>query len=421
MIELVVYEENSSSDTRSIASQETQSYTSNHQQSYGFTENGVDLNGYNFPYHTPSYQHNDQQSNPGIIDNGVDLNGYYFPYQTPSYQSDHQQSYEFIDNGVNLNRYNSQALRKILWSDESRREIAKMIFHPEHSKLLQDTLVQNDELINESIFGVVFENMFRVMEDQYGTHVFGKLVECRNSSQLLFIVANITLNTQTFLGSLYSKPGANSAKGLIKVLKNSVLVYEITSILTSKFIELMSDRIASNVILQCLGILNASQNQILYEETIKNCLKLATDVKGCFALNESIDVIRDLHRTRLLQIISTHAVFISQEPSGNYVLQRVLELRHPIFINMVCSTLKGNYVNLSKQKFASHVVEKCLMTFGTKDVLEDLMMLRLFSMYLQSTNSHFCQELLERLEQDMDKFRTSYGMNVYNMVITGVI
>ncbi|EXB37448.1 hypothetical protein L484_002514 [Morus notabilis] len=59
MIELVVYEENSSSDTRSIASQETQSYTSNHQQSYGFTENGVDLNGYNFPYHTPSYQHND--------------------------------------------------------------------------------------------------------------------------------------------------------------------------------------------------------------------------------------------------------------------------------------------------------------------------------------------------------------------------
>lgn len=208
MIELVVYEDNSSSDTRSIASQETPSYTSNDQQSYGFiTENGVDLNDYSFPDHTPSYQYNDQQSNYGIIDNGADLNGYYFPYQTPSYQSDHQYSYEVNDNGVDLNEYNSQSLRNLLYSDESRREIAKMIFHPEDSKLLQDTLEQNDELINESIFGVVFENMFLVMEDQYGTHVFGKLVECRNSSQLLFIVAKITLNTQTFLGSLYSKPG----------------------------------------------------------------------------------------------------------------------------------------------------------------------------------------------------------------------
>ncbi|EXB37449.1 hypothetical protein L484_002515 [Morus notabilis] len=191
--------------------------------------------------------------------------------------------------------------------------------------------------------------MFRVMEDQYGTHVFGKLVECCNSSQLLFLVAKITLNTQTFVGSLYSKPGANSAKGLIKVLKNSALVYEITSILSSKFVELMSDRIASNVILQCLGILNASQNQ----------------------------------------------------------------------------------------KSASHVIEKCLMTFGTKDVLEELVsfdklwqiagdqygnyVIKRALQIGKSTNSRFYQELLERLEQDKDKFRTSYGMNVYNMVVTGVI
>ncbi|EXB37447.1 Putative pumilio-7-like protein [Morus notabilis] len=72
------------------------------------------------------------------------------------------------------------------------------------------------------------------------------------------------------------------------------------------------------------------------------------------------------------EILYEETITASDWPQMNYVLQRVLELRHPIFTNMVCSTLKGNYVNLSKQKFASHVVEKCLMTFGTEDVLEEL-------------------------------------------------
>lgn len=47
----------------------------------------------------------------------------------------------------------------------------------------------------------------------------------------------------------------------------------------------------------------------------------------------------------------------------NYVVQYVLDLKDPLVIANLASQFQGYYVQLSMQKFSSHVVEKCLKVY----------------------------------------------------------
>lgn len=44
----------------------------------------------------------------------------------------------------------------------------------------------------------------------------------------------------------------------------------------------------------------------------------------------------------------------------NYVIQYIIELKNHSIASVLLSQFEGNFVHLSKQKFSSHVVEKCL-------------------------------------------------------------
>ena len=49
-----------------------------------------------------------------------------------------------------------------------------------------------------------------------------------------------------------------------------------------------------------------------------------------------------------------------QDPFGNYVLQYIVDLAEPIFTNPLCYSFQSSIPALSKQKFSSNVIEKCL-------------------------------------------------------------
>lgn len=46
--------------------------------------------------------------------------------------------------------------------------------------------------------------------------------------------------------------------------------------------------------------------------------------------------------------------------SSNYVLQHMLQLKSAQLTELLVSQLQGNFANLSQNKYASNVVEKCL-------------------------------------------------------------
>ncbi|GMN42627.1 hypothetical protein TIFTF001_011832 [Ficus carica] len=167
------------------------------------------------------------------------------------------------NNGVSFNGgdVSYQIMVNSMDSGAVKRKIAELALDPYGSMLLKQKLMKNDKQITDVVFNAVFRYMFEVMVHPCGAHVFGKLLECCDQSQLQLVVTKISLQSQTFLESLFNMPGTNCAKRLIEALENSPLISEIISILVFAFVPVMTDQVASSVVMKCFDILNVRQNQ----------------------------------------------------------------------------------------------------------------------------------------------------------------
>ncbi|KAK2996531.1 hypothetical protein RJ639_024884 [Escallonia herrerae] len=115
-----------------------------------------------------------------------------------------------------------------------------------------------------------------------------------------------------------------------------------------------------HVIKHCLHLLGDQPNEVLYDQAITECWKLATDKIGCLSLKDCIDCVTEPQRKDLLQKIKDNAVFLSKDPIGNYVVQHVLKLENRMLTEQICYKLWGHYTDLSFKKGGSRIVQKCI-------------------------------------------------------------
>ncbi|XP_059624807.1 pumilio homolog 12-like [Cornus florida] len=192
--------------------------------------------------------------------------------------------------------------------------------------------------------------------------------------QLQLIVENIILRPHSLKEAALNQYGSYSILKLIRQLKKSPSALKLTAALSTGFYELMINKTGKRVITQCLVGLDYKTNEVLYGEAIRNCMSLATHPEGCVSLNDCINCITGDHRQYLLSIISSNSVFLSYDPSGNFVVQHVLGLHNHDLTLDICTRLRGNYIQLSTTQTGSHVVEKCirLSREGMRYVVEEL-------------------------------------------------
>ncbi len=89
---------------------------------------------------------------------------------------------------------------------------------------------------------------------------------------------------------------------------------------------------------------------------------VGTHRHGCCVLQRCIDHASGNQKAHLISQITANAFALVQDPFGNYVVQYILDLAEPAFTDPLCHSFKGNIPALSKQKFSSNVIEKCLRT-----------------------------------------------------------
>ena len=70
----------------------------------------------------------------------------------------------------------------------------------------------------------------------------------------------------------------------------------------------------------------------------------------------------------MLEIASNTLTFV-KNPFANYVVQFVLKLKYAEINKLISEQLMSDLINLSKQKFSSNVIEKCL-EFNTNQMNE---------------------------------------------------
>ncbi|XP_010266740.1 PREDICTED: pumilio homolog 12-like isoform X2 [Nelumbo nucifera] len=257
--------------------------------------------------------------------------------------------------------------------DALNNDIVLMAKHKQGCQFLQNILIGKDPCGTKIIFEGVLECIVDLMSHPSGNYIFQRLVEVCSIDQLQEIVLRITRERGALIHAAVDHFGTRSVQKLVKMTKKLPLITYVISALAPGILALMLNQTGSHVIRHCLVHLDSQQNRVIFEVAVKYCLRLATHEQGCVSLNNCIDCIKDPHRKQLINMISVNAVQLSQDPFGNYVVQRVLALQNPEFTKIICYQLQGYYVLLSMQKCGSHVVEKCLKSPWISNIVNEFL------------------------------------------------
>ncbi|TVU09346.1 hypothetical protein EJB05_42816, partial [Eragrostis curvula] len=111
--------------------------------------------------------------------------------------------------------------------------------------------------------------------------------------------------------------------------------------------------------------------RFIFDAVARNCTRLACQPNGLNLLQKCLYFVNRKEKDDMFIQISYRSLQLSQNSSGNYIVQEVLKNGDPLHLATIASCLRTNYVELSRQKYSSNVVEQCLRVFdeGEKFVI----------------------------------------------------
>lgn len=195
--------------------------------------------------------------------------------------------------------------------------------------------------------------------------------------------------------------GTRALQKMIEFISTPQQTQTVIGALQRDVVELVQDLNGNHVIQKCLNRLSPEDAEFIYEAVGGNCVVVGTHRHGCCVLQRCIDHASGQQKARLISQITSNSFTLIQDPFGNYVVQYILDLAEPQFTNPLCQTFGGNIPQLSKQKFSSNVIEKCLRTadnYMKRQMIDEILrgnelekMLRdSFANYVVQTAMDFC-------------------------------
>lgn len=156
--------------------------------------------------------------------------------------------------------------------------------------------------------------------------------------------------------------GTRALQKMVEYVSTAEQIDIIVLALKDRVVELVQDLNGNHVIQKCLNKLGPENSQFIFDAVGRHCVIVGTHRHGCCVLQRCIDHAKGAQRAHLIAAITSNAFSLVQDPFGNYVVQYILDLDEPMFTKPLCLNFAGNIPALSKQKFSSNVIEKCLRT-----------------------------------------------------------
>ncbi|KAK4142951.1 armadillo-type protein [Dichotomopilus funicola] len=201
------------------------------------------------------------------------------------------------------------------------------------------------------------QHVIELMTDPFGNYLCQKLLEYCNDEERTVLIQNATSNMVTIA---LNQHGTRALQKMIEHVTTQVQINLIVEALRNQVVELIQDLNGNHVIQKCLNKLNSADASFIFEAVGKHCVEVGTHRHGCCVLQRCIDHADGSQKTWLIERITEHAVTLVQDPFGNYVVQYIIDLNETSFTEPLVKQFQGRIGMLSKHKFSSNVVEKCL-------------------------------------------------------------
>ncbi|VVA95703.1 unnamed protein product [Arabis nemorensis] len=241
------------------------------------------------------------------------------------------------------------------------------------------------------IFNEVIAHVVELMMDPFGNYLMQKLLDVCTEEQRTQIVLVATSEPGQLIRVSLNAYGTRVVQRLVETIRTGKQISLVKSALRPGFLDLIKDLNGNHVIQRCLQCLGTEDNKFIFDAATKYCTEIATHRHGCCVLQKCIAYSMRQQREKLISEISRNSLILAQDPFGNYAVQFVIELRIPSAVAMMLTQLKGHYVQLSMQKFSSHMVERCLMHCpeSRPQIVRELVSVPHFDQLLQDPYANF--------------------------------
>lgn len=138
--------------------------------------------------------------------------------------------------------------------------------------------------------------------------------------------------------------------------------YEILKdFLTSNVFNLIKDVNGNHVVQKIIQIIPANKNSFILNEIIKHIVDISKLKQGSCVFQKVIDKSIDSDKKNLIMMIIKNIDKLINDEFGNFIVQHIVNLKIEEYNNLVFDYVKSNFVTLSKQKYSSNVIDKCIL------------------------------------------------------------
>eukprot|EP00403_Amphidinium_massartii_P018153 CAMPEP_0178428648 /NCGR_PEP_ID=MMETSP0689_2-20121128/30388_1 /TAXON_ID=160604 /ORGANISM="Amphidinium massartii, Strain CS-259" /LENGTH=1091 /DNA_ID=CAMNT_0020050431 /DNA_START=229 /DNA_END=3500 /DNA_ORIENTATION=- len=237
-------------------------------------------------------------------------------------------------------------------------------------RLLQQKLDEGNLEINNLIFVEVISNCEELMMDPFGNYLCQKLMEMCNVQQLERILEKVAGELVHVCMDMH---GARAVQKLVDTVSGTPLVPRLVAALDGSVVLLTKDPNGNHVVQRCLESLPPEAHGFIFRAIVTEILDASTHRQGCRIVQRCIEAAVGQNRQLLIASICHNTLLLVQDPFGNYVVQYVLSLNDEHACALIVQRIGGCLNNLSRQKFSSNVVERCLQLCGPQEREQMLM------------------------------------------------
>jgi mRNA-binding protein PUF3 len=236
------------------------------------------------------------------------------------------------------------------------------------SRFIQQKLETANSDEKEHVFKELSPDSLQLMQDVFGNYVIQKFFEHGDQTQKRTLANRMKGHVVHLSMQMYGCRVVQKALEHVLTDQQVALVKE----LETKVLQCVRDQNGNHVIQKAIERVPLEHIQFIIEAFRGNVGSLSVHSYGCRVIQRMLENCKDEAKRFILQELHAEGNKLIADQYGNYVTQHVIEHGDPEDRANIISLVKNELLNFSKHKFASNVVEKCLV-FGTEQQRHEIM------------------------------------------------
>eukprot|EP00939_MAST-03C_sp_MAST-3C-sp1_P005230 g5230.t1 len=263
------------------------------------------------------------------------------------------------DDSASSRTSNDATRDNIKSADDIRGKVWELTLDQSGCRVLQRLLLSEKEATLAILLTELKPHFPKLMVAPFGNYLFQKILEAlrQGSKQLADVVEAVSSH---IVAAATHVNGTRSAQKVIERCTDASQQAHIAECLRKRIRTLAVHSQATHVVLRGVDHFPETPRSIIIDGVAENLGDIVRNSHGCRVAQISFDVGTASERDRMVREIVKRALVLAKDVRGNYAVQHIVKKGNRKHVRAVLNSLSGHFVELSKQKFSSNVVEACL-------------------------------------------------------------